>query len=185
MDSFAGDEIISDAAMVYDHKILIRATPHNIFPWIVQLGKGRGGWYMPAILEQFLPRGWPASRSIQPRWQTLAVGDRVPDYGFSADDYFDVVSLEPPKCLVYKSERYGTVFTWALLLHEAPADTSGRGLGQQSRVETTVHLRFRGRIQSTGWRRKIIVWAGGWMDYLTTAPMLRGLKERVEKPHLT
>lgn len=184
MSVFAGDEIIPDAAMIYDRQILIRATANDIFPWMVQLGKGRGGWYMPAILERFLPRGWPASRSVESRWQTLAVGDRVPDYGFSADDYFDVVRLERPNCLVYKSERYGTVFTWALLLHESSPDTPGRVLGQQSGIETTMHLRFRGKIRSTGWRRRVIVWAGGWMDYLTTAPMLRGLKERVEKSHL-
>ena len=57
-----------------------------------------------------------ASRRIVPEWQHLAAGDRVADYGFSKDDYFDVVEVSPPYALVYKSERYGTVFTWAILL---------------------------------------------------------------------
>lgn len=175
---YPGDDIIRDAVMIYDRTRTIQAPASSIFPWIVQLGKGRGGWYLTSFWERLLPSSWVPSRRVQQQWQTLAVGDRVADYGTSDDDYFDVVLIEPPTALVYKSERYGTVFTWALLCHEHGGQSEGEN------VSTTVHLRFRGRIQSTGWKRALIVWGGNWIDHWTTAPMLAGLAERVEKPHL-
>lgn len=40
---YPGDEVIADAAMIYDRKHIIKAPPEAIWPWLVQLGKGRGG----------------------------------------------------------------------------------------------------------------------------------------------
>jgi len=173
---FTGDDLIPDAAMVYDQRRLIKAAPRDVWPWVVQLGKGRGGWYLPSSWERLLPASWHAAHAINPAWQGLAVGDRVLDYGFNAaEDVFDVVIIEDNRALVYRSERYGTVFTWALLL-ETPDDG-----GSSSSSGTVLHLRFRGRIQKTGWKRKLLVWGGGLMDHWTTAPMLTGLAERAEK----
>lgn len=173
--SYPGDDLIPDASMVYDQTKDLHASPSKIWPWLVQLGKGRAGWYCPAWLEKWFPKGWAASRAINPKWQALSVGDRVADYGFSKDDYFDVAVIEPERALVYRSDRYGCHFAWALLLHEHTDETT--------RPRTTVHLRFRGRIAATGVKRWLIIWFGGMMDYISTAPMLAGLKERVERAH--
>lgn len=100
-----------------------------------------------------------ASRSINPQWQLLRPGDRVDDYGFSADDYFIVEDVQPQKALVYKSERYGALFSWSLILHSQTED------------QTLLHLRFRGKVAATGLKRRLIVWGGGWMDHLTTQPV--------------
>ncbi|KAM0723952.1 hypothetical protein Q7P37_000943 [Cladosporium fusiforme] len=175
LQQYPGDDLIPDASMIYDQTKTIHALPPDIWPWLVQLGKGRAGWYCPAWLERWLPQSWLASRAINPNWQSLAVGDRVDDYGFSKDDYFDVARLEPGRTLVYRSERYGCLFTWALLLREA--DDS------MAPPTTTVHLRFRGRIAATGLKRRLIVWFGSVMDHISTAPMLAGLKERAERVH--
>ena len=171
--TFAGDSLIPDAIMVYDHRSrLIHAPSSTVWPWIVQVGKGRGGWYLPSAYEHFLPTRWRAARTINPKWQELAVGDRVPDYGFSSEDYFDVAMLEEREWLAYKSDRYGTSFTWALLLEPVRH--------QDEEIGVVVHLRFRGRIERTGWQRRALVWSGRWMDWLTTKPMLAGLAERAE-----
>jgi hypothetical protein len=168
---YPGDDLIPTAVMVYDQRRLIRASPADVWPWVVQLGKARGGWYLPRFWESLLPSSWRAARHINPEWQRLSAGDRVLDYGFGGDeDVFDVALVEEARALVYRSERYGTVFTWALLLE--PAGAAG---------ETVLHLRFRGRIERTGWQRKVLVWGGEWMDRLSTAPMLAGLAERAEK----
>lgn len=91
------------------------------------------------------------------------------DYGFNeVEDVFDVAEIKVNEALVYESERYGTIFTWALILE--PKDGGA----------TDLRLRFRGRIQRTGWQRKLLVFGGGFMDWATTAPMLAGLKERAE-----
>lgn len=59
----------------------------------------------------------------------------------------------------------------SLILHEVE-----KGQGQS----TLVHLRFRGKVAAAGLKRRLLVWGGGVMDHLTTAPMLAGLAERAE-----
>lgn len=100
-----------------------------------------------------------ASRSIDDAWQGLKPGDRVDDYGFSADDYFIVEEVQPDKALVFKSERYGAYFSWSLILHP------------QANDQTLLHLRFRGRIAATGFKKRLLVRGGEWMDRITTKPV--------------
>ena len=133
------------------------------------------GWYTPQSWERYLPRSFHASRSINPEWQQLKPGDRVDDYGFSVDDYFIVSDVQPERALVYQSDRYGASFSWSLILH----DLSQGGPG--ATPSTLVHLRFRGKIAATGLKRRLLVWGGGVLDHLTTAPMLAGLAERAEQ----
>lgn len=172
--AFLGDEIIASPEMHYNHTTKIKASPAEIFPWVLQVGKGRGGWYLPATWERWLPQAWAASRTINPEWQKLNPGDVVPDYGFSKDDYFEVAHVDHKNAtLVYKSERMGTIFTWSLIVTQLED-----GLSE-------LRLRFRGRIQRTGLSRRLLVAGGSFMDWITTAPMLAGLKERAEKAHLS
>ncbi|KAF4893134.1 hypothetical protein CGCVW01_v014165 [Colletotrichum viniferum] len=173
-----GDDIIPDAPMMFNEYRTMQAPAEEIFPWVVQLGKSRGGWYLPKRWERVLPKSWAGARTIKPEFQELKIGDRVPDYGLSKDDSFNVVSINPPRSLVYTSIRYGTRITWAILLHESNVEgTDG------SRVETTVHLRLRAGITSKGAVKRMIIWAAGKFDHATTVPMLAGLAERVEKDH--
>lgn len=171
--TYPGDDIIPNPEMHYNHTKQIRASPSEVFPWVLQVGKGRGGWYLPASWESFFPKSWHASRTINPAWQQLQVGDRVADYGFDKDDYFDVAYVDRQKTiLVFQSERLGTIFTWSLIVTELEP-----GLSE-------LRLRFRGRIHRTGLGRKLLVWGGSFMDWATTAPMLAGLKERAERAHM-
>ncbi|KAK3071465.1 hypothetical protein LTR53_008582 [Teratosphaeriaceae sp. CCFEE 6253] len=157
---YAGDDILPTAVMVYDQTRLMRATRLEIWPWIVQLGKGRGG-----------------CRAIDSIWLDIKPGDRVDDYGFSVEDCFDVVAVEPEQHLIYRSERYGAIFTWTLMLHESSPDADGA-------ARTLVHLRFRGKIAATGMWQRILVHGGHFMDSMFSWPMLAGLAERVEKEHI-
>ena len=74
--------------------------------------------------------------------------------------------MDPPKALIFGTERFGTVFTWALLL-----ESEGEG--------SKLHLRFRGDVRSVGWRRTALVFVGDWLDWVITVPMLAGLAESV------
>jgi hypothetical protein len=152
--------------MVFDHRSSIDASPEQIWPWLVQLGKRRAGWYLPAGLERMLPERRRAARRLDPRFQELGVGDRIPDYG-GADAWLEVARLEPPHTLLYTSQRRGRSFTWALLLSQV-------GPGR-----TELRLRFRGEVRSQGISRRLIVGAGGFFDWATGALMVRGLRERV------
>ncbi|MGA1077640.1 MAG: hypothetical protein ACO3VG_01445, partial [Nitriliruptoraceae bacterium] len=60
----------------------VAAPPHAVWPWLVQMGFDRGGWYAVDALEKLFgvgrfATGWSARR-IEPSLQALAVGDRVP-----------------------------------------------------------------------------------------------------------
>jgi hypothetical protein len=126
-----------------------------------------------------MPQSWRASRTVNPAWQQLKPGSRVDDYGFSVDDYFDVVAIEPEKHLIYRSDRYGTTFTWTLMLHELASQDAGKA------PQTLVHLRFRGKIGATGLKKWLLVTGGGFMDWIFTWPMLKGMAERVERTHIS
>ena len=123
-----------------------------------------------------MPQSWRARRTINPAWQNLKPGDRVDDYGFSVEDYFDVVDVKMEKVLIYRSDRYGARFTWTLMLHELEAN-------EDSTPRTLVHLRFRGQIAANGIRKWVVVNGGGFLDWIFTYPMLLGMQERVERQH--
>jgi len=69
-----GDELVPDAARVDTRGITIAAPPSAVWPWLVQMGYGRAGWYSYDRLDM---RGQSADE-IHPEWQALAVGDVLP-----------------------------------------------------------------------------------------------------------
>ena len=86
------DDVIPSAQMVHNQYRTIKAPAAAIFPWLIQLGARRGGWYLPSRYEKLLPPSWRASQTIDPTFQQLKVGDRVPDYG-GANDYCTIQKL--------------------------------------------------------------------------------------------
>lgn len=146
-----GDDVIPDAGLVFDRGTTLDAPPEQVWPWVVQLGKKRAGWYAPRGVE---------------RWQHLETGDRVPDYG-GKDEWFEVAHIDPPNALVYRSERKAGVFSWALVLSPLEGE------------RTFLHVRFRGTLTSTGLKRKVIERGGAFFDALTVEIMFAGLRERV------
>ncbi|KAM3414047.1 hypothetical protein BST61_g11611 [Cercospora zeina] len=175
-DLFPGDNIIPDAVMVYDQKRTIRAPAEVIFPWLLQMGKNRGGWYLPKPAEKVLPISWRPSRTIESKWQKLIPGERLPDYGLGLNDYLVVERVEEPHTIVFRSRRYGCDFTWALLLrelHDPEADSE--------EAATVVHARFRGKIEAEGFKRRVVVKSGQVLEKMSTAPLLAGLAERCEQ----
>lgn len=57
-----------------------------------------------------MPSSWRATRETVPTWQDLKVGDRTPDYG-GKHDYLEVLVMDAPNTLIYRTERFGTTFT--------------------------------------------------------------------------
>lgn len=161
-----GDEIVAGAELVMDRSAALDAPVARVWPWIVQLGKGRGGWYLTRRLERLIPRRHRALREIDPAFQNVAVGDRVADYG--RDGWFEARIIEPPHTVVWWSQR-GTdlELTWALVLAE-----TGPG---------TCELRIRLRINRAIGRRApaLVQWGAGLFDRVTIAMMIAGLRERL------
>ena len=161
----AGDAVVASPDVVMDRAFTVPGTPDQVWPWLAQLGKRRAGWYLPAAVARVVPARHRALRRLEPRWQDLAVGQVVPDYG-GRDASFTVDELDPPRTLVYRSVRGRTTFSWSIVL---------RPVGGDGPARTRVLLRLR---MSPVKRRWLAESAGGFFDALTVAGLAAGLRER-------
>src|SRR6476659_5401480 len=80
MARLPGDELVH-ADVQLDRAFTLPAPPAEVWPWLVQLGKGRAGWYLPRSAERFVPPSRRAVRRVVPELQHLAVGETIPDWG--------------------------------------------------------------------------------------------------------
>ena len=138
-------------------------TPDQVWPWLVQLGKGRGGWYFPRSVERFVPPLAPGDavrRSRSGRGCRSATS--IPDYG-GPEEFFEAVEVEPARHLVYRSERGRMQLSWAITL--TPYDAG-----------TRVHLRLRLGPVRRVWLAETV---GEFFDAVTIAGMAAGLRERL------
>jgi hypothetical protein len=125
-----GDDIVAGAQLVTNHAITIRAPASGVWPWLVQMGWHRGGWYTSRWVDRLLfPANRPSADSILPEWQGLRVGDRIPDGPPEAGCFFRVELTEPGKILVLHSwthlpagmrtdPRYRLDWTWSFHLDQ-------------------------------------------------------------------
>ena len=103
-----GDDLLSGARSA-TRAITIRATPDQIWPWLVQLGYGRAGWYS----YDWIDNDFHSSADrVLPEHQRLEVGDRIlmmPNMGF------EVQAVDPPHSIVSLLEDGST--SWCLALY--------------------------------------------------------------------
>jgi hypothetical protein len=162
-----GDNLVGPADVVMDRAFTVAGMPDDVWPWLVQLGKRRAGWYLPGRLERLLPASRRAARVIDQRWQRLGVGDIIPDYG-GRDETFEVAQISRPTVLVYRSRRGHTDVTWSISLAPAHASDPDR---------TRVFLRLR---MAPVRHQRVARTVGELFDLLTVAGMAAGLRERLE-----
>jgi hypothetical protein len=94
--SMPGDELLPDAPHEMTHGITIHARPEAIWPWLVQMGCRRAGFYSWDLLDN---AGKRSAREIHPGLQSLAVGDVIPATP-KGQDGFEVLRVDAPKALV-------------------------------------------------------------------------------------
>jgi hypothetical protein len=157
-----GDEIVADPDVVMDRAVDVEVPPEVVWPWLVQLGKSRSGWYLTRGVERFLPRKNRAIRRVDEQWQGLKVGDVVPDWG-GKHETFEVRAIDPGHSIVYWSQRGRTELTWAITL--VPSATGTR-------------IFFRLRLAPVK-RKWIANTLGDFFDALTIRGMGNGLRERL------
>ena len=176
MTFLPGDAVLRDADPVMDRHLHLDAPPATVWPWVEQLGKGRAGWYLPRSVERLVPTRRRALRFVDPGLLGLQVGDSIPDWG-PGDPTFEVLEIEPPRHLVFWSERPRRDpdrppmrLTWALVLSpDGPAGDPQAG--------THLHLRLRLDLGKPA--GPLATYGGGAMDLATVWLLGRGLAERV------
>jgi hypothetical protein len=174
-----GDELIEDPRLVTDHAITIDAPPEAVWPWIVQMGWGRAGWYTYRWVDQLLfPNNAPSAEVIRPGLQDLNVGDRILDGPPAADCFYVVELLEPGKFMVLRSWTHlpralrdaGSRMEWTWVFYLDPIDER----------RTRFHFRVRGNL-APAWLRIMYNLLIVPADFVMGRSMCIGLKKRAER----
>jgi hypothetical protein len=145
--------------------VTIEGTPEEIWPWLLQLGYGRAGFYGYDLIEN--PgggRGIRSAETILPDLQQLAVGDDMP---ISFASSMVVYALEPNRSMVWvdASEPPTSMFSWGL----TPVD--------ENRTRLINRFYFRHH-----WTKPVIVLElfTDFADPVAVRKVLLGVKDRVE-----
>jgi hypothetical protein len=107
-----GDELNSNPTFLATRAITIDGTPEEIWPWLLQMGYGRAGFYGYDLLENIGSKyGIRSADRILPEFQHFTVGDKVP---LSAAGGLTFYAIEPNQYLIWSGEPGWGGFTWAL-----------------------------------------------------------------------
>ena len=159
----------------------IAAPPSRVWPWLVQMGFDRAGWYSWDRLDR---SGIPSSSTLHPEWQSLSLGQRL-----RADPkgkhWFEVAALEPERFLALRAAmtlagrqydsasarpRHFTDGFWAFELKALPDD--------RTRLVVTTHgatrPRWFGRLAG------LLFWEPA--HWIMQTRQFKNLKRRAERP---
>lgn len=172
-----GDELTVEPDEQCTRAIMIAAPPDHIWPWLVQMGADRGGFYSYDWLENLFGLGIHNTDTIVAEWQQLAVGDMVWANRTRTGGWV-VERIVPKEALVLKTadaatgraasrtDRVGFEFLWTFALQPAP--------GGGTRLLIRERVAFGRRL--TRWLMAPV----GPVSFLMTRKMLRSIRQRAE-----
>ncbi|HET6531944.1 MAG TPA: SRPBCC family protein [Actinoplanes sp.] len=114
-----GDDLLPEPDMTSTRAITIGAPPAAVWPWLAQMGSGRGGAYTYDWIENLFGLDMHSADRILPEFQDLTVGDVLP-MGKNGPG-MRVEVCHPDRALVFRSEDGQWV--WSFTLTEVPAGT--------------------------------------------------------------
>jgi hypothetical protein len=175
-----GDDIVAPPLVLRTtHATTIAAPPERIWPWLVQMGWHRAGWYTARWVDLLLfPANWPSADHIVAELQDTKVGDFIPDGAPETGTGFIVEELATNQHMILHStthlppgwhDRFGAWidWTWAFVLEPLDRDC------------TRFLFRSRGRV-GPWWLAAVY-----WLiiipaDFVMARQMMRGLAHRAE-----
>lgn len=98
-----GDEVAPQATTHSTRAVTIEAFPEEVWPWLMQLGWGRGGFYSYNWIENLMGADLHNADRIHPEWQDLKVGDDIwmaPAGRYGESTKLQVAQIRPNRALV-------------------------------------------------------------------------------------
>ena len=163
--SMPGDDLVRHPTFYATRGITIHARPEEIWPWLVQIGYGRAGFYGYDLIENpGSANGIRSADSILPNLQHPKKGEELP---ISKVARMVFGEIEPGKFLIWRgdSDPPDAAFTWELY----PIDE------QHTRLVSRIRLRYH-------WtdRRLALDLFTEFADHVAVPKILQGIKDRVE-----
>jgi hypothetical protein len=168
-----GDGLIADANVTATRAITIRRSPEMVWPWIAQLGQGKGGFYSYDNLENFAGLDIHSADRVVAEWQQIEVGDEV---RLAATVALKAAIVEPRRALVLLG---------ALPLAKAPPFDSTWAFILCGQADGSTRLLSRERYGYTRWWAPFVVEPTQAVSFLMSRKMLRGIRDRAERGPLS
>ncbi|HEX6246755.1 MAG TPA: SRPBCC family protein [Nocardioidaceae bacterium] len=180
--TYPGDELVPDAEGSSTMATTLPAPPEVVWPWLVQMGTDRAGWYSWDRLDH---GGRPSADRIVPEWQGIEEGSRLiqaPD----GSSWFTVAVLEPSQALVlvanYELPTARSFDASSGPMPQAYMEGSwGFHLRPTADGGTRVVVRTRGKVRPRWLRRPFDVF-GEPAHFIMQTRQFHNLHDRVSRP---
>ncbi len=173
-----GDDVVPGAKGRSTMAVTIAAPPKDVWPWLVQMGCTRAGWYSWDRLDN---SGVPSADTIHPEWQSIEVGDRLPSTP-DGRSWFTVAAVEPERALVLRAtvDLRGRAYDPAGEPPRVSSDGSWSFLLEPHEEGTRLIVRGQGvtRPRLFGLLSDVLVW--GPAHFVMQRRQFRNLKRRIE-----
>jgi hypothetical protein len=173
-----GDDLVAEPARQCTRAITIAAPPDRVWPWVVQLGADRGGFYSYDWLENLFALGIHSADRIVPEWQRREVGDLVYADATGSGGWY-VMAVEPDRVLVLqvadveaghpvrRTEPPWWEFAWTFALRRGP--------------DGTTRLLVRERVAFGKLPVRLAMAPVGVVSFVMTRKMMLGITARAER----
>ncbi|MGJ7440475.1 SRPBCC family protein [Aquipuribacter sp. MA13-6] len=172
-----GDGFVEEPSGQVTRAITIDAEPGAVWPWVVQIGADRGGFYSYDWLENLFGLGIRSSDVVVPEWQQRAVGDLVLADARGTGGWY-VMEVVPGEALALlvgdvragrplrRDEGLRWEFLWTFAVRPAP--------GGRARLLVRERAGFGSRLTA------LLMSPVGFVSFVMTRRMLRGIQDRAE-----
>jgi len=155
-----GDDLIDAPWFDATRAITIGAPPQQVWPWLVQVGVNRAGWYSYDLLDNL---GRPSARAVIDELQDIQPGDLLP-MSPDGEHGIRVHALDPPHWMIWGTPGDTS---WVWVLDPQPDGTT--------RLLTRVRSKPQGRPSS--WLFAVLL---EFADFPMMRRMLLSLRARIE-----
>jgi hypothetical protein len=177
-----GDDLVPGPTYAATRAITIAAPAAQVWPWLLQIGQNRGGFYTYDALENLVGLQIHSADRIHEEWQNLRAGEDYVTLDAGETMKLTIAVLEPPRAMVLRSGAPDET-------PQAPGDFFGREIAftwcfaLEPAGPTSCRLLIRSRL---AWRPNI---AASVVQALALEPVhffmeegtLRGIRDRAER----